>query len=97
MRAVRIPAGPLTADFQGLSLDTLPIPEPQNDHVLVKVAVWGLPTEIDEIEGRAPPACLPMIPGRRQLEPWWPRVRIAAQPAGEKGWCGLDTLLLRAL
>ena len=42
----------------------LPIPEPEQDEVLIRVSACGVcHTEIDEIEGRAPPPRLPIILG----------------------------------
>ena len=67
MRAMQIHAGGiLTRDYTGLRLDTLPVPEPGPGEVLIKVGRCGVcHTEIDEIEGRAPPASLPMTPGHQ--------------------------------
>jgi len=42
----------------------LPTPEPGNGEVLLRVSVCGVcHTELDEIEGRTPPAVFPMVPG----------------------------------
>jgi len=47
-----------------LQLAELPCPEPGDSEVLIKVAVCGVcHTELDEIEGRAPPPKLPVVPG----------------------------------
>ncbi len=44
----------------------LPIPEPSNNQILVKISVCGVcHTELDEIEGRALPSILPVIPGHQ--------------------------------
>lgn len=69
MHAVRIhQTGPLSREFTGLQLETLPIPEPGPGEVLIKVAACGVcHTEIDEIENRTPPACLPMTPGHQVI------------------------------
>lgn len=47
-----------------LELVDLPVPEPQGDEVLIRVAACGVcHTELDEIEGRTPPPRLPVVPG----------------------------------
>lgn len=56
------------AEFQEnsepLQLVELARPEPGNGEVLIRVAVCGVcHTELDEIEGRAPPPNLPVVPG----------------------------------
>ncbi len=44
----------------------LPVPDPQDFEVLIKISVCGVcHTELDEIEGRTPPAKLPVIPGHQ--------------------------------
>ncbi len=44
----------------------LPRPEIQADELLIRVAACGVcHTELDEIEGRTPPPCLPVIPGHQ--------------------------------
>lgn len=44
----------------------IPIPEPDEGEILIKVAACGVcHTELDEIEGRTPPPRLPMIPGHQ--------------------------------
>ena len=49
-----------------LTLTDLPVPVPQEDEVLVKVSTCGVcHTELDEIEGRTPPAELPVILGHQ--------------------------------
>jgi len=46
----------------------LPAPEPAEGEVLVKVAACGVcHTELDEIEGRTPPAFLPIVPGHQAV------------------------------
>jgi len=58
----------LHTDRQPLHLVECPIPEPANDEVRIRVAVCGVcHTELDEIEGRTPPARLPMIPGHQAV------------------------------
>ena len=47
-----------------LELAEIPTPEPQRGEVLLRVAVCGVcHTELDEIEGRAAPPRLPVVPG----------------------------------
>ncbi|MDW8002099.1 MAG: zinc-dependent alcohol dehydrogenase family protein [Deltaproteobacteria bacterium] len=49
-----------------LKLAEVPVPEPQDDEVLIKVSACGVcHTEIDEIEGRAKPKKFPIIPGHQ--------------------------------
>ena len=49
-----------------LSLVAIPIPKPKMGEVLIKIAACGVcHTEIDEIEGRTPPAKYPIIPGHQ--------------------------------
>jgi propanol-preferring alcohol dehydrogenase len=44
----------------------LPVPVPGEKEILLKVSTCGVcHTELDEIEGRAPPAQLPVIPGHQ--------------------------------
>ncbi|RMF95211.1 MAG: alcohol dehydrogenase [Candidatus Schekmanbacteria bacterium] len=44
----------------------IPIPQPSNDEILIKVKVCGVcHTEIDEIEGRTAPPALPVVPGHQ--------------------------------
>jgi len=53
-------------DSTPLSMTDLPTPEPREDQVLIKVEACGVcHTEIDEIEGRAAPPTLPMVPGHQ--------------------------------
>jgi propanol-preferring alcohol dehydrogenase len=47
-----------------LDLVDLPVPEPDPGEIRIRVSVCGVcHTEIDEIEGRAPPPRLPVVPG----------------------------------
>ena len=47
-----------------LALVELPTPDPKPGEILVKVSACGVcHTELDEIEGRAPPSRLPIVPG----------------------------------
>ncbi|MCX6638928.1 MAG: zinc-dependent alcohol dehydrogenase family protein [bacterium] len=49
-----------------LELVDIPIPVPKDSEILVKVSVCGVcHTELDEIEGRTPPAFLPMVLGHQ--------------------------------
>jgi propanol-preferring alcohol dehydrogenase len=49
-----------------LELQIVPEPEPAGEEILIKVSVCGVcHTELDEIEGRTPPARLPMILGHQ--------------------------------
>ncbi|MBC7219807.1 MAG: alcohol dehydrogenase catalytic domain-containing protein, partial [Hadesarchaea archaeon] len=49
-----------------LELVDLPQPVPVNNQVLIKVSACGIcHTELDEIEGRVPPAKFPMVPGHQ--------------------------------
>jgi len=60
--------GKLHSGYDGLQLDNLPLPVPAADEVLIRVSRCGVcHTEIDEIEGRAPPKQLPMTPGHQAV------------------------------
>ena len=49
-----------------LELVELPIPEPGEGEVLLRVSACGVcHTELDEIEGRTPPPRYPVIPGHQ--------------------------------
>lgn len=65
MRAMIIrQLAPLDERPHPLELVVLPVPEPEDDEILVKVSACGVcHTELDEIEGRAAPPRLPVIPG----------------------------------
>ena len=67
MKAMRIhELGPLKRDRPPLVAETVPDPEPERAELLVRVQACGVcHTEIDEIEGRTPPASLPMTPGHQ--------------------------------
>jgi propanol-preferring alcohol dehydrogenase len=57
---------PLTQNPAPLSFVGLPDPVPGNGEVLVRVSTCAVcHTELDEIEGRTPPARLPVIPGHQ--------------------------------
>lgn len=56
----------LTQNKSPLEPVDLPIPEPQDGEILVRVAVCGVcHTELDEIEGRTPPEQFPIILGHQ--------------------------------
>jgi propanol-preferring alcohol dehydrogenase len=56
----------LSNDSKPLSLVQLPIPEPGENEILVKISSCGVcHTELDEIEGRTSPARYPMVPGHQ--------------------------------
>jgi len=65
MRAMSLESiAPLADNPEPLTLVELPVPEPADDEVLVRVSACGVcHTELDEIEGRTPPPRLPVIPG----------------------------------
>ncbi len=51
---------------QPLRLTELPVPEPKQREILIKVRACGVcHTELDEIEGRTPPAYFPMVLGHQ--------------------------------
>ena len=51
-----------------LALVDMPIPDPGPEEVLIKINVCGMcHTELDEIEGRTPPKCFPMILGHQAV------------------------------
>lgn len=57
---------PIEAESAPLKMIELPVPQPAADQILIKVQTCGVcHTEIDEIEGRAAPANLPMVPGHQ--------------------------------
>jgi propanol-preferring alcohol dehydrogenase len=58
--------GPLAEGEARLESAELPVPEPADNELLVRVAACGVcHTELDEIEGRTPPPTLPVIPGHQ--------------------------------
>jgi propanol-preferring alcohol dehydrogenase len=51
-----------------LSLAELPVPVPGEGEILIKLSACGVcHTELDEIEGRTPPAFLPIVPGHQAI------------------------------
>jgi propanol-preferring alcohol dehydrogenase len=69
MRAMRIHRlGPIKAGLPPLEEDFVPVPVPVAANLLVRIHACGVcHTEIDEIEGRTPPAALPMTPGHQVI------------------------------
>ncbi|MBT8108626.1 MAG: zinc-dependent alcohol dehydrogenase family protein [Gammaproteobacteria bacterium] len=65
MRAMVLTAiGGLDENPAPLQATDRPVPQPGDGEILVRVSVCGVcHTELDEIEGRSPPARLPVIPG----------------------------------
>lgn len=58
----------LAEDPAPLALADLPIPEPADGEILLKVSACAVcHTELDEIEGRTPPPRLPVIPGHQVI------------------------------
>lgn len=58
----------LNADKTPLRPADLPEPEPANNEILVKVTACGVcHTELDEIEGRTPPAYFPLVLGHQVI------------------------------
>ncbi len=58
----------LTENTSPLRRVNWPVPEPAADEVLIRVHACGVcHTELDEIEGRAPPPRLPVIPGHQAV------------------------------
>ena len=56
----------LDTEDHPLELVDLPVPEPDAGELRVAVSACGVcHTELDEIEGRAPPSCYPMTPGHQ--------------------------------
>lgn len=59
---------PLNGNDRPLVMRELPIPQPKEYEVLIKVAACGVcHTELDEIEGRTPPAYFPMVLGHQAV------------------------------
>lgn len=69
MRAMAIVRlGPVREGTRPVEPVDIPAPEPGAGEALVRVAACGVcHTELDEIEGRTPPARLPMIPGHQAV------------------------------
>jgi propanol-preferring alcohol dehydrogenase len=59
---------PIDEDARPLRLAEVPDPEPGAGEVLIRISACGVcHTELDEIEGRAPPPQLPVIPGHQAV------------------------------
>ena len=67
MRAMRLESlGPVEPEAEPLALLELPAPSPAAGELLLKVRFCGVcHTELDEIEGRTAPPCLPVVPGHQ--------------------------------
>jgi propanol-preferring alcohol dehydrogenase len=51
-----------------LDADELPIPVPGEEELLIRVSACGVcHTELDEIEGRTPPAFFPIVLGHQAI------------------------------
>lgn len=58
----------LRVESKPLETVDIPIPVPQEDEILIRVSCCGIcHTEMDEIEGRTPPAAYPVIPGHQVI------------------------------
>jgi propanol-preferring alcohol dehydrogenase len=58
----------LTQNQLPLELTDLPIPEPGNNEILVRVSACGVcHTELDEIEGQTPPPRFTIVPGHQAV------------------------------
>lgn len=59
---------PIDEVEQPLAVVDVPMPEPEDDEILIRVSACGVcHTEIDEIEGRTAPPRLPVIPGHEVI------------------------------
>ncbi len=67
MKAMILPRiTPLNQNPNPLQLADVPVPRPRDGEILVKVSTCGVcHTELDEIEGRTPPAFLPVVLGHQ--------------------------------
>lgn len=60
--------GDVLKDKEPLQLVDVPVPEPGEREILIRVSACGVcHTELDEIEGRTPPPRLPVIPGHQVI------------------------------
>jgi len=58
----------LRSDNAPLQFSEMPIPDPREGEILIKVLCCGVcHTELDEIEGRTPPPVFPVIPGHQVI------------------------------
>ena len=78
MRAMRLHAtASLDLNPAPLKLEEVPDPVPAANEILIRISACGVcHTELDEIEGRAPPPVLPVIPGHQVVG------RVAARGTG---------------
>ncbi|UCH88074.1 MAG: zinc-dependent alcohol dehydrogenase family protein [Thermoplasmata archaeon] len=69
MKAMILPGiTTLEDNSEPLELKDLPVPEPREEEVLLKVSTCGVcHTELDEIEGRTPPSKFPMVLGHEVI------------------------------
>lgn len=67
MRAMILPKlGSLEENPEPLVLGELPVPEPRDGEIRIRIAACGVcHTELDEIEGRTPPPRLPVVLGHQ--------------------------------
>lgn len=71
----------LADEPQPLALVELPVPVPRSGEILLRVAACGVcHTELDEVEGRAAPPVLPVVPGHQVVG------RVAGAGAGVTRW-----------
>ena len=62
----RVDAATAVSPPQLVQMTTLSIPKPKANQILIKVSTCGVcHTELDEIEGRTAPPCLPIVPGHQ--------------------------------
>jgi len=67
----------LSENSEPLRMVEMPVPEPAEGEVLLRVLTCGVcHTELDEIEGRTPPAFFPIVPGHQVVG------EVVAQGAG---------------
>src|SRR5947207_13875797 len=60
--------GSLEENPEPLTMAELPVPEPREGEIRLRVAACGVcHTELDEIEGRAPPPRLPVVLGHQAV------------------------------
>ena len=60
--------GSLEENPEPLTLAELPVPEPREGEIRIRIAACGIcHTELDEIEGRAPPPRLPVVLGHQAV------------------------------
>jgi propanol-preferring alcohol dehydrogenase len=73
----------LSKDEAPLELVEMPVPEPGDGEVLLRVSACGVcHTELDEIEGRTPPLFFPMMLGHEVVG----RVEKLGRDAVAVGW-----------